>query len=89
MKVISLMIPLFLISLMTYSQSGKVFDQLTINSKILDTERSYAVYLPPNYDSSEVSYPVLYLLHGSGNDHTGWVKYFLISGTMKISFLKS
>jgi enterochelin esterase-like enzyme len=38
-------------------------------------ERKYAVYLPPNYNNTDMSYPVLYLLHGSGDDHTGWVQF--------------
>ncbi|KKL90479.1 hypothetical protein LCGC14_1904260, partial [marine sediment metagenome] len=57
------------------SQTGKVFDNLTLTSEILGGERKYAVYLPPDYESSERSYPVLYLLHGAGDDHTGWVQF--------------
>ena len=57
------------------AQSGKVFDNLIMTSKILKGERKYAVYLPPDYESSERSYPVLYLLHGAGDDQTGWVQF--------------
>ena len=32
-----------------------------------------AVYLPEGYESSKADYPVLYLLHGSGDDETGWL----------------
>ena len=32
-----------------------------------------SVYLPEGYDSSKKNYPVLYLLHGSGDDETGWL----------------
>ncbi len=38
-------------------------------------ERNYAVYLPPDYETSERSYPVLYLLHGATDNHTGWVQF--------------
>jgi enterochelin esterase-like enzyme len=38
-------------------------------------DRKYAVYLPPDYFTSERSYPVLYLLHGAGDDQTGWVQF--------------
>jgi enterochelin esterase-like enzyme len=31
------------------------------------------VYLPPGYDTSKARYPVLYLLHGAGEDDSGWV----------------
>lgn len=44
-------------------------------SKILKMDRKYAVYLPPDYESSDRSYPVLYLLHGGGDDQTGWIQF--------------
>lgn len=56
-------------------QMGMVQDNLVLPSEILGSERQYAVYLPPDYDSSTRSYPVLYLLHGAGDDHTGWVQF--------------
>jgi len=58
-----------------FSQSGKVMDQLTLDSKILKGERKFAVYLPPDYDTSTRSYPVLYLLHGHTDDQTGWIQF--------------
>lgn len=58
-----------------FSQGGKVIDQLSLKSKILDSERKYAIYLPSDYDYSNREYPVLYLLHGAGDDHTGWVQF--------------
>lgn len=36
-------------------------------------EAGVAVYLPAGYAASETDYPVLYLLHGSGDDETGWL----------------
>lgn len=63
------------ISPMANGQSGKVFDNLSLKSEILKGERKYAIYLPPDYESSERSYPVLYLLHGSGDDQTGWIQF--------------
>ena len=36
-------------------------------------EAGVAVYLPEGYTTSEKDYPVLYLLHGSGDDETGWL----------------
>ena len=58
-----------------YCQHGKVFVDLTMKSEILNADRKYAIYLPPDYESSSRSYPVLYLLHGSGDDQTGWVQF--------------
>ncbi len=61
--------------LMILAQTGKVFDNLSMKSEILKMDRKFAIYLPPGYETSERSYPVLYLLHGSGDDQTGWVQF--------------
>lgn len=38
-------------------------------------KRRMSVYTPPGYkDDSEVDYPVLYLLHGSGGDENSWLE---------------
>lgn len=65
----------FLFVISGFSQTGKVFDNLTIKSSILKMERKFAVYLPPDYETSQRSYPVLYLLHGMGDDQTGWIQF--------------
>lgn len=70
-----LFICLFCLPLSGICQDGKVYDDLSLPSKILKSERKYAVYLPPDYERSGRSYPVLYLLHGSGDDQTGWVQF--------------
>ena len=57
------------------AQNGKVYDELSLKSKILGMDRKYAIYLPPGYETSQRSYPVLYLLHGGGDDQTGWVQF--------------
>jgi enterochelin esterase-like enzyme len=57
------------------AQFSKVLDACTMQSAILGGERKYAVYLPPGYDTSSRTYPVLYLLHGGGDDQTGWVQF--------------
>jgi len=64
-----------LLPLLLPAQMGKVFDNLSMTSTILGGERKYAVYLPPDYEHSQRSYPVLYLLHGGGDDQTGWVQF--------------
>ncbi len=57
------------------AQTGKVFDNLSLPSKVLNMERKYAIYFPPDYETSSRTYPVLYLLHGGGDDQTGWVQF--------------
>jgi predicted peptidase len=63
-----LLIHSVMISVSVSAQSGKVCDNLSM-------ERKYAIYLPPCYETSELSYPVIYLLHGSGDDQSGWRLY--------------
>lgn len=65
----------FFLCLNVAGQTGKVYENLSVKSKILNMDRKYAVYLPPDYETSQRSYPVLYLLHGSGDDQTGWIQF--------------
>ena len=58
-----------------FAQTSKVFETRTVKSAILNMERNYSIYLPPGYEDSDRCYPVLYLLHGAGDDHTGWVQF--------------
>jgi enterochelin esterase-like enzyme len=68
--IICLFAPAFL-----FAQGSKVSDNLSMPSKILKMDRKYAIYLPADYDASGRSYPVLYLLHGAGDDQSGWVQF--------------
>jgi enterochelin esterase family protein len=42
-------------------------------SKSLNAWRRVDVYTPPGYETGKANYPVLYLLHGSGDTENGWV----------------
>ena len=42
------------------------------HSKATNSWREMYVYTPPSYDNSDKKYPVLYLLHGGGEDQRGW-----------------
>ena len=76
MKKLSLFAVLvFCASFVVLAQRGKVFETRTVRSAILKMDRKYSIYFPVGYDESDQSYPVLYLLHGSGDDHTGWVQF--------------
>ncbi len=41
-------------------------------SKASNAWREMYIYTPPGYDASTNKYPVLYLLHGGGEDQRGW-----------------
>jgi len=46
----------------------------TFWSKSLESSRSFRVYTPPGYDQQNAGpFPVLYLLHGSGDADDGWM----------------
>jgi enterochelin esterase family protein len=46
--------------------------QVWYRSNTLDTQRRMHVYTPPGYDAGSDKYPVLYLLHGGGDEDSGW-----------------
>lgn len=42
-------------------------------SSVTNSWRQFYIYTPPTYDSAtNVDYPVLYILHGGGEDERGW-----------------
>src|SRR5258705_8851093 len=59
----------------TAQPMGKVIEEKTVKSTILNKPVKYTIYLPADYDRSERSYPVVYLLHGYSDDQTGWLQF--------------
>lgn len=53
-------------------EQGKV-EAVEYDSKSVGGKRKMVIYTPPGY-SKDKKYPVLYLLHGAGDDETGWTK---------------
>ena len=41
-------------------------------SNTLGMERRLHVYTPPGYEKGNTKYPIFYLLHGAGDDDSGW-----------------
>jgi S-formylglutathione hydrolase FrmB len=54
---------------------GKIIEERTVNSTILNRAVRYTIYLPADYEQSERTYPVVYLLHGYTDDNTGWLQF--------------
>ena len=76
---ISLLSLLWAIGLQAQIQ-GAAYESKTLHSSILKMDRKYAIYLPAGYESSDRSYPVLYLLHPAGPantipNHQSWFYY--------------
>ena len=67
-----LLIVLFVLS--NISLWAGIIVKSEMNSKHLNRKWKYSVYLPDNYYSADVRYPVIYLLHGNGDDENSWSK---------------
>ncbi|MCD7916113.1 MAG: esterase family protein [Tannerellaceae bacterium] len=74
-KLIFTLLLLTILLPVAWSQGSQVYETLSVKSGILNMDRKYAIYLPEGYDQTDRSYPVLYLLHGGGDDQTGWVQF--------------
>ena len=57
------------------AQQGKVIEEQVVKSAVLGRDVKYTIYLPSDYESSNRSYPVVYLLHGYTDDNTGWLQF--------------
>ncbi|MEP7293338.1 MAG: alpha/beta hydrolase-fold protein [Chloroflexota bacterium] len=53
--------------------SGGTIMQVEFDSEMLHRPYQYNIYLPVGYEESEVRYPVIYLLHGRGDDMYAWL----------------
>jgi enterochelin esterase family protein len=52
------------------------------HSNSLKMDRRTTIYTPAGYENSQESYPVLYLLHGSGGDEEAWITLGCVSRIM-------
>jgi S-formylglutathione hydrolase FrmB len=57
------------------SAAAGELQQKSVASAALNRDMPYTVYVPDGYQSSDLHYPVLYLLHGAGGDEQGWVEH--------------
>ena len=48
--------------------------ELHYYSKVTNTWRPVFVYTPASYENGNKTYPVIYIHHGGGEDHRGWVE---------------
>lgn len=78
----TLAILVFSLILSYSSGQGKVLQSQKFKSNILNKEVNYSVYLPEGFEQSQQNYPVIYLLHGYGNDENTWISEAKISEQM-------
>jgi len=72
MKHLLLTIGLFIV---TFSLFAAEIEGCSFYSKVLQKEIKYGVVLPDNYFTSKQHYPVLYMLHGLGDNASSWLEY--------------
>jgi len=80
MKIINILLLLCLFSLGICEASEKnisIARSYSLDSKIMNESRKYAVYLPPSYETSKASYPVIYVLDGD------WHRLKAVSGIVE------
>jgi len=58
-----------------FSNIAATVDSVAIASAAMNKTYTAAVVLPESYQKNKSAYPVLYLLHGGGDDQTGWVQF--------------
>ena len=54
--------------------------EVQVKSEALGEDRFAHIILPVDYDQATRRYPVLYLLHGLGDDHKAWAYMTNVSG---------
>ncbi len=61
------------------AQNARIVEGLAMNSRVLNQEVKYSIILPENYYASKKAYPVVYLLHGLGDNESSWLEYGNVS----------
>ncbi|MDQ2718361.1 MAG: esterase family protein [Bacteroidota bacterium] len=74
-KLIACFFTIYSFNLAVAQNTGKVIEQINIQSSLLNKNVAYSIYLPPDYFTSERTYPVVYLLHGYTDNNTGWLQF--------------
>jgi enterochelin esterase-like enzyme len=70
---------LFLICSSFAAPGLRIMESMLMHSRILKQDVKFSVCLPKGYYNAKKSYPVVYLLHGLGDDETSWLEYGQIS----------
>ncbi len=77
MRHLNLLLILCLLPLATMfaEEPKRIMEGLSMTSVILGQEVNYSVVLPLDYYRSNRAYPVVYLLHGLGDNESSWLEY--------------
>lgn len=66
-------------SVVCAQEKARIIEGLSMSSKILAQDVKYSIILPEDYYTSNKNYPVVYLLHGLGDDGASWLEYGQVS----------
>ena len=59
-----------------FAGSGlRIMESMVMHSRILNQDVHFSVCLPENYYSQNKAFPVVYLLHGLGDNESSWLEY--------------
>ncbi|HRZ21165.1 MAG TPA: alpha/beta hydrolase family protein, partial [Bacteroidales bacterium] len=72
--IVIIVIQLFLFTA-SKGQEVRILESLSMHSDILGQGIAYSICLPEGYFIEKRSYPVVYMLHGLGDDETAWLEY--------------
>lgn len=70
---IAMLILVSLLAAQSVRAKGAVMEN-SFSSVLLERNYPYMIYLPEDYTSSQKTYPVIYLLHGSFGSHRDWMR---------------
>lgn len=81
MKRIALIVLVLLMAAITVAQPShaRIVEGLSMSSTILSQDVKYSIILPEEYFATKKSYPVVYLLHGLGDNESSWLEYGRVS----------
>jgi S-formylglutathione hydrolase FrmB len=60
-------------------EKARIVEGLSMSSELLSQEVKYSIILPEDYYTTKKSYPVVYLLHGLGDNESSWLEYGQVS----------
>ena len=62
LKLTATLLLFFSVAFVTAQPQGKVYETKIVKSALMGKDVAYSIYLPPDYETSSRTYPVVYLL---------------------------
>jgi len=79
-KIVIILVGFLILSHLATAQNRLlIMEGQVMKSRILNQEIRFSVCLPANYYETKERFPVVYLLHGLGDDESSWLEYGQIS----------